>query len=453
MVGPSPPAPLPRAFVLPLAAALPFLFLHVEYQPSLALGGDDGIRVALSDVAVVAAAIAALAAGRRYGFEPLRPGRAIWTASALFLAFCLVSVFHPLAGNPEYPWRSNLVTVAKFSEYALLALALPLLARAREHLLLLLGVLVAWSVAMTGVGVLQFLGLVDEFEGRRPLQREPSYVGIEDFGVLSGAAVSIALVVLVLGVGGRRERIAAVVAAVSGAVGLVLSAALAGLLGLVVAAAVALAVASRRGTLTARRAAAVGALVLAVAGGVVAMRSGDIDRYLAFLGIRDAEVEESEVQTYLHRTLMMYIGWQIFLDHPVLGAGFQGSREEYAYGPQLDQARERFRDAPDRAFPAPEHPWGPHNLYLQALADMGVPGLVLLLAVFGTGFLLAGRVALRAPPATAAPGLLALLWLVLLFGIGNGRGIVAGIPFDALLWLALGAAVLSAWWWDRERSA
>src|SRR3712207_8417762 len=33
---------------------------------------------------------------------------------------------------------------------------------------------VAWSCVMTAIGILQFLGWVDEFEGRRPLQREPS---------------------------------------------------------------------------------------------------------------------------------------------------------------------------------------------------------------------------------------------------------------------------------------
>ena len=55
----------------------------------------------------------------------------------------------------------------------------------------------AWSVAATGWGLLQFLGVVSEFEGKRPGQREPSFVGIHDFAALSGAA----LVVGAVGVG------------------------------------------------------------------------------------------------------------------------------------------------------------------------------------------------------------------------------------------------------------
>ena len=64
--------------------------------------------------------------------------------------------------------------------------------------MLFLSAFVLVSVAATSWGLLQFLGLVDEFEGRRPGQREPSFVGIHDFAALSGAALSIALIALAL---------------------------------------------------------------------------------------------------------------------------------------------------------------------------------------------------------------------------------------------------------------
>ena len=47
-------------------------------------------------------------------------------------------------------------------------------------------------------------------------------------------------------------------------------------------------------------------------------------------------------------------------------------------GPHLDDARTRFPDEPDEAFPSPEHPWGVQTLYLQVLADAGVIGFAAL---------------------------------------------------------------------------
>ena len=438
-----------------LAAAFPLLFLHLEYQPSFSVGsGGTDLTIASSDLAVLALLALALWRGRRDGFGALRAGRTLWIASALYLGLVVAAVFYPLVAHAEYPWRSNLVTAAKLAEYAALAVSVPLLVRAARDLRPLLAVAVAWSVAMSGVGVLQFLGVVDEFQGRRPGQREPSYVGIEDFGVLSGAVLSIAFVAIVLGVGERRDRRLAWVGAASGIVGLVLSGAVAGVLGIGLAGSLALVVAWRRGVLTPSRTAAVAGCLAAVALGTFAMRSADIGHYLDFLGIRqERQDDRKEVQTYAQRTLMAYIAWQIFLDQPLLGAGFQGSKEPYGYGPQLAAAHERFPDSPPRAFPTPEHPWGPHNLYLQALADTGVLGLATLLALLLAAGLLAATVALRASPETAAAALLALLWLGLLAGIANGRGTVAGIPFDALLWLAAGLAVAARSWTPGEETA
>ena len=103
------------------------------------------------------------------------------------------------------------------------------------------------------------------------------------------------------------------------------------------------------------------------------MRAETIERFAEFLGIRD-RVEETGVESYAHRTLLAYIGGRIWLDHPVTGVGWQASSEQWAYGPYLDDARERFPNEPDQAFPAPEHPWGIQLLYLQVAADLGIAG-------------------------------------------------------------------------------
>jgi hypothetical protein len=81
------------------------------------------------------------------------------------------------------------------------------------------------------------------------------------------------------------------------------------------------------------------------------------------------------------------------------------------------------------------------NLYVQALAETGVIGFLILAGLLVSGLATAGRVALRGPPGV---GLLAVLWLLVCLGVWNALGIIAGIPMDALTWLALGLAAAAA---------
>jgi O-antigen ligase len=76
------------------------------------------------------------------------------------------------------------------------------------------------------------------------------------------------------------------------------------------------------------------------------------------------------------------------------------------------------------------------NLYVQALADMGVVGLALFVATFAVGFVLA----VRALGAHGLHALIALGWLIVVVATWNALGIVAGDPLQALTWLALGLA-------------
>jgi len=424
---------------LVLAAALPFLFLHRQYQPTFSSGGVD---VTLADVALLAVVATAALEGVRHGLSPLRPARTVWIMLALFLAWILASLIWARSNDPGYATGSHLVSALKFIEFALLAPAVPLLLRRKGDVRVLFVALTAWSTFLTAVALLQFLGVVKEFEGRRPLQREPSYVGVHELGALSGATLVLALVAILHGRWRRRSA----VAAIAGGLGVALAAALDSVGGVTVAAATAWAVVRARGPVPARRTLALIAIVLAVALAAVSLRGSSVTAFLEFLGVRKADTTtQTHVQTYAHRTLLGYIGVKIWLDHPIVGAGWQESLEPAAFDPHLAEAHRRFPTEPPAAFPAPEHRWGIQNGIIQTAADLGVIGLALLLATVGAAFRLALRSTLDREATNERAAAIALGWLVVSFAVLTGTGLLAGAAVNTLLWIAVGlAAAVSA---------
>jgi hypothetical protein len=424
---------------LVLAASLPLLFLHVEYQPGLTIDvGDTRVAVEVSDLALLAVVGTAIAMGRSRGFTPLRAGLPLWIAAgALTLWIAAATLYGPLVLD-GYPLLENLVTAAKFAEYALLAASVPLLVRARDELGLVVGVLIVWSVLASVVALLQFQGL-DVFDAWSAGRRQPSFLGHHDLAALSGAVFLIGLATLLLDPRTGRRRLSTA-AIVSGGAGLALAAALASMVGIALALGALVSIWLWRGERALARLAVALALVAAVGLAVLTLRSGDVADFLTFAGDDSEQPRAEEVETYSQRTLLAYIGWRIFLDHPVLGVGWQGSSEPEAFEPQLDAARERFPDTAPLAFPSREHRYGVQNAYVQALADLGGVGFLLLVATFGAGVWLAARGALRGSPA----GLLALLWLLLTVGLWLAQGLVTGIPLAGLTWLAFGLAVTGA---------
>lgn len=409
--------------MLVLLAALPLLFLHVEFQPTLTLGSTT---IALSDLAVLAVAAAAWPVLRREGLGTLRRGLPVWIASAIWLALIFLGTLYGLARFDAYPFGSHLVTALKYAEYALLAPAAALLVRTARDLRAVLVVVAAWSVAALLWALAQFSGLITAFGLEPVLQRVPSFLGFEDFALLGAAAVAGALV--------TRGALAWTLA-VAGAADLVLSGALAGVLGLWLGGAGVALVLLRERRLTLPRAAAIAAALAVTLAGALTMRSGDINSFFRFLGAEPRKTaDEGDVQSYDQRVVLGYIGLEIFLDEPLLGVGWQGSKDEYGYGPQLAEAQQRFPREPELTFPSPEHPWGVHNAYVQALSDLGAPGLLALLGLLATAALVAAR----------RGATLALAWLLVCAGISNGRGLVAGVPLDALLWLSVGLAAAEA---------
>lgn len=429
----------PGARALVLAVALPIVFIHIRYQPSVVLGSSTTVTVTLADLAILAVALAALVEAVRTRLRPLRAGLPLWAAAAAFLLFALAR-----AGS-----GTHLVSAAKFAEYAALAVAVPLLLRTRDDLAWVLRALVAWSAVATLVGLLQLFG-VDVADGWGAGSRQPSFLGQLDFAALSGMAFAVGLAGLAFGartvVGRLRPGLVTGTAVVAGGLGLILSASVAALAGIAVAIAVA-ALGALRGRRLRGRSLVLGAGAVAlVVAGTLALRGGDLVQFTRFLGISEkVESSSADVQTYTQRTVLVWIGFEIFKQHKAVGAGWGASADPAVFEPVLPAARKRYPDAAPLSFPSRENPWGVQNAYVQALADLGVVGLALLLATLAAGLWLALRAALAATAraasgAAAHLGVLAIGWVVVTMGIWAALGLISGVPADAALWLGLGLA-------------
>jgi hypothetical protein len=414
-----------------LALAFPIVLVHIDFQPGWDTTiGSSHAHIVLSDLAVLACLVAALAAVARDGLGRLRAGVPAWIAIGVFLAWVCAATIYPLRGSDPYPWHEHVITTGKYVEYALLAPAAVLLVRRVDDLLLLLLVVVASSVVASTLAVVQFFGW--RIAGGWPAgYRQPSFLGHHDFASLSGLALVIALAAIALPAW-RLDRRIAVVAGFSGVVGLLVSGSLAGAIGLLAAGIVTAAVARA----SARRAAAILVISVAVLGGVVLFRGGDVKSFLHFAGIGKQQ-EQLGVESYVQRTMLVYYGWRVFVDHPLAGAGWQASNDEYVYGPLLPTLHREFPNTPPQAFPSPQRPYG-----VQTLSDLGVVGLVLFLGALVTPLVLGAARLLRGPPDVSA--LVPVSWLLVTMGVLTAIGLVAGIPLDAMLWIAAGLCAAPA---------
>jgi hypothetical protein len=432
----------PGAIVL--ALALPVL--NVRYRAAVPLAW--GAELKLQDIAVVASLLAAAVVVRREGLARLRGAGAIWLTLGFLLAWIVAATFYPLLSHRPYDWRTHLVTAVAYVEYALLAPALPLLLRRRADWLLALGSLVAWSVVSSTLGVLQWAGW-RVLGGGRPGYRQVSFTDQHDFTALSGAVLVIGLAVYVSRKRDARLRLAALVAVVSGEVGFIIGGASAGVIGLLPGVLVLLLVAHRRRVLTRRTLAGTIAAALVASGGVLVMRAGDFNHFLGFLGV-NRQTANSHVETYSQRTLLAYIGLRIWLHHPIVGAGWYASTERDVVARELPAARRRFPGVAAQAFPGPGHQYGVQLLYVQALSDLGILGFLALVGALATPLLLGLRGALRAAAATSQVAVLGVMLLLLALGLFTGLGFVAGIPSDAVLWIAIGTIASAVSHWRRD---
>ena len=414
---------------LVLAAGLPILFIHVRYQPKFHIGlSSTTVGVELSDFVVLAIVIAAFIAGLRRGFARLRRGAPLWIAAALYFAWIAIELVIP-QGTAGYPTAKHAVTAAKLIEYALLAPAVVLILRNRVELRLVLYVMIAWSVVATAVAVAQFFGaniFVTVGAGRRQL----SFIGYHDFASLSAAALLLGAATFVLPRLALDRRVAWFGLA-AGCIGVILSAALAAVVGIAVASAALALLAFARREVVVRGLVVAGVAVAVAMLGAVAMRGNDLGQYL---GLKKAKHPATDVESYAHRTVLAYIGYRIWRDHPIAGVGFEASNDPSRYLRYVAAAKARYPHEPALAFPTATRSYGVQNFYVEHLADLGVVGLLLLAAMFGSSLALGVR---RLGSTGAVIG---VLWTLAVAGLWIAQGIVAGLPLDALTWLSFGLA-------------
>jgi hypothetical protein len=426
-----------------LAVSIPFLFMHERFQPEASIGiGSTTAEIRLADVALLAVVLAAAWAAARDGVARLRPSLALWLWGAALLAWLAFEALRP-ASLDDDRFADHFVSFVKLCEYSLLALCVPLLVRRREDLALLLGGLVLWSAVATGVALLQFFGL-DIFAVSTSGWRYASFLGRHDLAALSAFGASLTAAAIVARRSQTPVPMLIPVAGAGGIAGLVLAGSVTAAGGFAVGAAALALAAYARFRPSGRRLLALAAIVAAVGVGVAAVRSEALDDFVRFLGLRGDEQAQG-VETYSQRTVLAYIGIRIFADNPVVGVGWQRSARPDVFEPYVDDARRRFPDVVDLAFPAPGREWGVQNLYVQMLADAGVIGLALLLGVGAAALVLAWRTVGHAgEPWAVGSGLVALCALLTLAAEWASLGIVSGIPLQAATSLALGLAAAGA---------
>ena len=425
-----------------LAAAIPFLFLHERYQPSITIdAGASGVELRLSDLALAAVLVAA-AVEARAGAGRLRAGRPLWIAGGALLGWLAFQVLRP-ASLDDPGFDDHVLSYLKLVEYSLIALAVPLVVKRSRDLALVLGVVVVWGAVAASVALAQFLGL-DVLDAWNPGWRQPSFLGHHDLAALATIGLALALTGLAVGRANLPAARLFWLALAAGGVGVILAGSVAAAGGLALGALALWLAARPRFRPSARQSLALALTVAIVGLGVLAVRDADVGNFLRFLGIRGDDQAQG-VESYSQRTVLAYIGLRIAQDNPIIGVGWQRSSTPDVFEPYVPGARERFPDVVELAFPAEGREWGVQNLYIQMLADAGLIGLVLLVLVGAIGVLLAWRAAARAPTlwATGA-GLVSLCAMVTIASEWASLGIVAGIPLQAASCLLLGLAVAGA---------
>lgn len=419
-------APLGSADVpsIALALALPVLLLSPDYVP--VISSWRGVELRPSDV-VIAAFVALVVfydRGRRLRLA-VRP----WLWFAPFLVLLLVSAATvPDAGRVT-------TAVLKLIEYFVFGVAATAVLRDSRATRLAMICIVGCA------GALGILGGAEVLLEHRAGGRAESLIGTDPLGLLGAVTLTIALAAPNL-LGGRNVRRFAYA---SGLLCLTVAASLSATLGLALAGAFAAAL--RLGPFARLRAAslaAVAVLALGLAGALVAVRWSD---FRAAAGqVTGSPAQPQPGGSFVHRMMFADFGVRIWLDHPLLGIGFQQTNHLSEWAPYFASVRADFPALSISYFPSfPGMSFGQttnqaemnlHNAYSQLLAETGLVGL----ALFGLGFMGTAGPAFRHARNSELASVGALLVLLEL-GAFTRNELYGGLPETTLLVIALAFAV------------
>ena len=216
--------------------------------------------------------------------------------------------------------------------------------------------------------------------------------------------------------------------------------ALATVLALMLGGAFAVVVMVRREAVTRARLAALAAIAVCVHREAPAvLRSGDVADFIGFLGRHDGRARTSR-RTHSARCSPTSASGSSSTTPSPASAGRRRSSRRTSSRTSTTRAH-GFPDVAEEALPIrPEHPWGVQNAYVQAAADMGIVGLVLIVWLVLATLVRAGRAALSRGEAGPARdrrhdriSRLRAEWAAL--------GLVPGVPATAFIWFTIGSAV------------
>jgi hypothetical protein len=397
-------------------ATLALCLIRAPDQPSIDVSvGGTTASVVPADIALIVLALVALLAIAKRGLE-----RSAWPA---MISAALFSLW--LLGTAAANGATAFVSGAKVVELAALALGAVALLRTRGQFDALTDLLILFTLLADAVGLVKF---VTGGGGR-----QASFLGEHDFAALATLPLLYGLALLYAR--GRDRR--AWLAIGAGTVGCVLGAALASLLGLYVGAAVLLAVHALSRRLTLRDAAATIAVVVAVTGGTLAMRSGELGFLQSWFG-KPPSRPGQYASSWSQRLIYTYVGGRIFLAHPLVGTGWWGDLPPKEFDTYLPAAHRRFSDQPANYFPPADKPFIPQQTYDELLYELGAVGGVLFLTLL----VFVGRGAVRAARlARGAVGAIPAAWLAASLGALAGDGFFGGTALAATFWLVAGVVV------------
>lgn len=423
------PSLLPRA-LRRSASDLPFSIFLVTVAlclfpardlPSIDVpAGATELSLGPADLALVLTGV--LAARRLRVRSPL-PSPRLLAGAAAFALLVVVSAI---------PNGADAVAAAgKLFELAALTLGAAAFLHARERLQALIVVIVGFYAIATAWAAAEFL-----VEGGG---RQASFLGEHDLAALATMVVVVGLAYSYTRDG--RPPALVLIGLGAGALGIVLGASLAGLLGLYLAAGAIMALAALRRDV--QRGAVVLTVVLCatVTAGTFALRSGELGFLQSWFG-PPPETPGQYAASWSQRLIYVYIGGRVFLDHPVVGTGWDGELPPSDYAEYLPAARARFDDQPPHYFPSEEGTFIPQQTYDQVLFQLGLVGAALFLALA----CLTVRCALFAGRQWRRRGLgdeqayVPAGWVVSSGGALAGAALFGGSPLTALFWLTLGVA-------------